>query len=69
MDGLKFLLILSGILILLTGLFMSFGILVYSLKEKDNNGFAGLMITSTYLSAGVYCLIKGIKRKPQNDNC
>ncbi len=54
--------ILIGIVLILLGLFLTFGITVYSLKEQDNNGFYGFFISFGFIGLGVYCLLKGIKR-------
>ena len=57
---------LIGIILILLGLFLSFGITVYSLKENDNNGFYGFFISFGFIGYGIYCLLNGMKSK--NDN-
>jgi hypothetical protein len=47
----------------LIGPFLTFGILVYSLKEDDKNGFYGFFISIGLISLGIYILVKGIKLK------
>ena len=54
--------ILIGIVIILLGLFLTFGITVYSLKEQDNNGFYGFIISFTFIGLGIHLLMKVIKR-------
>jgi len=59
----KISLLLAGIVIILLGLFLTMGILVYSLKENDNYGFFGLIISFGIVGLGIYYLVKGIKTK------
>ncbi len=54
--------ILIGIVLILLGLFLAFGITVYSLKEQDNNGFYGLIISFTFIGLGIHLLLKVIRR-------
>lgn len=41
-----------GILILIGGLFLSFNIVVYSLKEQDNEGFWYLILSALMILLG-----------------
>jgi H+/Cl- antiporter ClcA len=54
----KVLYIITGILLTLLGLFLSFGILIYSLKEKDNYGFWGWSLTFTMIICGIFLILK-----------
>ena len=45
--------ILIGIVLILLGLFLAFGITVYSLKEQDNNGFYGFSLRRVSASSFV----------------
>lgn len=62
----KIILIIIGIGILLLGLFLTFGILVYSLKEKDNDVFYGYLISTGLIVLGIYLLVRGLKIKLKN---
>jgi hypothetical protein len=57
----KILFIITGLLLAGLGLFISFGILVYSLKEQDNNGFWGWGLTFPMIIAGIYLILKAKK--------
>jgi hypothetical protein len=59
----KISLLLSGIVIILLGLFLSFGILVYSLKENDNYGFFGFIVSFGLIGLGISLLVKARKIK------
>lgn len=54
--------ILIGIALILLGLFLTFGITVYSLKEEDNNEFDSFFISFGFIGFGVYNLLNGVKR-------
>jgi len=56
----KILYVITGILLAGLGLFISFGILVYSLKEQDNSGFLGWGLTFLII-AGIYLILKAKK--------
>ena len=57
---------LIGIVLILIGLFLTFGIIVYSLKEHDNNGFFGFFISLGLTCLGIYFLWKS-KNLNQSD--
>ena len=59
----KLTLILIGILFLATGVISTFGLIVYSLKEKDNYGFWGLLISVSIICLGTYSIFKGIQNR------
>jgi hypothetical protein len=59
----KILLISGGLGLILLGLFLTFGILVYSLKEKDKNGFYGFFFSFGLIGIGIYILTNGIGLK------
>jgi len=53
------LLVLIGITMILLGLFLSLGILISSVKEKDNNGFYYFSLSLGLIVLGIYF----VKRK------
>jgi hypothetical protein len=55
--------LLAGILIILLGMFLTMGILVYSLKENDNYGFFGFIISFSLIGFGIALLVKAKKIK------
>ena len=59
----KIILLLIGILLLVLGLFLTFAIFVYSLKENDNGGFYYLIFSLGLVALGIHCLVKSIKIK------
>lgn len=62
----KLILIIIGILLIIIGLFLTFGILVSSLKEGDD--FYGFFISFGLIGVGIFCLTRGIKiKKKFND--
>ena len=52
-----------GVALIVFGLFLSFGILVYSLKEKDNEGFYWFILSFGLIGLGVFIIIKGWKKQ------
>jgi uncharacterized membrane protein len=60
--GNKVILVVSGILILIFGLFLTLGILISSLKENDNEDFYSFLISISAIIAGIYFIVKGIKK-------
>jgi len=65
--GHKIILILLSIAILIFGLYLTIGVLVYSLKEKDNNGFYGFFISIGLILFGIFLLVKGLRIKLKNN--
>ncbi|MEJ7779934.1 MAG: hypothetical protein WKF68_10110 [Daejeonella sp.] len=59
----KILFVILGILLAGLGLFISFAILVYSLKEQDNSGFFCWGLTFPMIIAGIYSILKAKKIK------
>lgn len=57
----KIFFVISGLLLAVLGLFISFGIFVYSLKEQDNNGFWGCLLSIPMIIAGIFLVIKAKK--------
>ena len=57
----KMILIVAGIVFIVLGLLMSFGIIVYSLKEQDGEGFNYLFISAGIIILGL-CFIVGSKK-------
>ena len=57
---LKILLILTGVLIIVLGLFLSVLILVYAAKERDSYGYYYLTISSIIILLGILILRFGI---------
>lgn len=63
----KLILIITGVILLIAGLFTTFGILVYSLKENDYVGFYGFFISFGLIGIGIYSLVRGINQKLNSD--
>jgi len=59
----KIILIVIGCILLAVGLGITFGVIVYICKEKDNYGFFSFLVTLPLIVLGVFSLIKGIKLK------
>ena len=59
----KIILIIIGCILLAIGLIITFGIIIYICKEKDNYGFFSFLITLPLITLGVFSLVKGIKLK------
>jgi|GEM_PF-2240465 hypothetical protein len=59
----KVLLIVTGIVFIIIGLIISFGLIMYIAKEKDKYGFFSFIITLPLIMLGIYCLRRGIKIK------
>jgi uncharacterized membrane protein len=55
----KILLIIIGIVFILVGLYLIFGITVYSLKEKDNDVLYAYCISGGAIIIGLYSIVKG----------
>jgi uncharacterized membrane protein len=55
----KILLIIIGSGLILIGLFLTFGITVYSLKEQDNDVLYAYCISAGMIVSGVYSIVKG----------
>jgi len=54
-------LILTGIAVIFIGLFLSFGILVYSTKENDSSGFYGFFISFGFIALGIFQFFRARK--------
>lgn len=59
----KIAIILIGLILIIFGLFMTFSLVVYSAKERDNAGYIGLVISLPIAACGVYLVIKAFKYK------
>ncbi len=57
----RILFVISGLLLIGIGLFINFGLLIYTLKENDNSGFWGWGLTLPMIIAGVYFILKSKK--------
>lgn len=55
----KILLIIIGIGLILIGLYLTFGILVYSFKEKDNDVLYAYCFSAGIITIGIYSIVKG----------
>jgi len=58
----KAFLILLGIFLLIAGLFLTFAITVYSLKERDSSLY-GFFICIGLIVAGIICIVTGLRKK------
>ncbi|GEQ86064.1 hypothetical protein ULMS_15720 [Patiriisocius marinistellae] len=56
-------LIIAGVLVIISGLYVSLGIFVYSGKENDSSGYFYLILTSIIVICGILILRKGIIKK------
>ena len=61
----KLILIIFGVLILISGILLTFGILISSIKENDNEGFYGFFISIGLIILGIYSFIRGLKINPK----
>ncbi len=55
----KILLIIIGIGLILLGFYLTFGILVYSFKEKDNDVIYAFCISAGIIIIGIYSIVRG----------
>lgn len=60
---LKILMIITGFILCGFALFIVFGVLVYSLKEKDEGGFKLMVLPLLVLLPGIALIIRGFKYK------
>jgi len=56
----------AGILLIALGIALSLGITIYALKEKDDFGFVGFIISFALAGIGIYSFRKGLKEKVRN---
>ncbi|MDD4994143.1 MAG: hypothetical protein PHR83_18135 [Paludibacter sp.] len=61
----KIIFLFVGGFITIIGLFLTFGIIIYSGKEKDNSMNYLLVVSFAILFSGVYILTKGITKKKE----
>lgn len=59
----KILLILISILLVLIGLYLSFGILISTLKEGGDRSYNGYLLSTGIILLGVYFFVKGVRNK------
>ncbi len=59
----KLSLIIAGILVILSGVYVSLGIFIYSGKQSDNSGYYYLILTISIVISGIFMLRKGIITK------
>jgi hypothetical protein len=59
----KILLIFFGVCVTLSGLYLTFGFLIYSQKEKDDNGFYGIFLSVSLFLVGLLLISKGLRFK------
>ena len=59
----KIAIIFIGLILIIFGLFMTFSLVIYSAKERDNAGYIGLVISLPIAAYGVYLMIKAFKYK------
>jgi len=57
----KIILVLVGILLILAGLFLTFGIWLSSAKEENGEGYYGFIFSFGLVGLGVYCVVKSVK--------
>ena len=54
---------ICGLILLCAGLFISFGILVYALKEKDNPALFNLLISFSFIVVGIILMMEARNKK------
>jgi hypothetical protein len=57
----------GGIVLIAFSLLLSFGIIISSLKESDENIFAYLAVPLLLLTVGIYLIVKGRNLKSKTD--
>ena len=63
----KLIVIITGISIILFGLFLSVSILLYTIKENDTNGYYYLIASITIKLVGIYILKSDLIKKRKRD--
>ncbi|MBL4654791.1 MAG: hypothetical protein JKY33_03100 [Bacteroidia bacterium] len=59
----KIIKIIAGLSLMVLGLLLTFGITLYSLKENDNNGFYGFILSFSLIALGGFIVIRTWKLK------
>ncbi|MFN8166120.1 MAG: hypothetical protein U0X76_08125 [Bacteroidia bacterium] len=54
--------VVIGVLLILAGILLSFGIVISSVKEGDESGYIGLLISFAMIGFGIYNLIRNRRR-------
>lgn len=55
----KVIYITIGILLIILALIFALGVIGYSLKEDDKDGYSALFISAILIAVGIYSIIKG----------
>jgi hypothetical protein len=59
----KIIFVSVGLLLILFGSYLTLGIFVYSMKERDNEGYYFLIVSVGLLITGITVLAKGVRKK------